>query len=76
MVPLLSKTNPYAFLLLQISDSALEGVKRHVSEVDRFTIFNREFLDGDDAIANKLIKEDHWRESTKALVKIKKRNET
>ena len=73
MVPLLSKTNPYALLPLQISDSALERVKKHVSEVDRFTIFNPEFLDDDDAIANKQIKEDqHWRESTKTLVKSRK----
>ena len=74
MVPLLSKTNPYALLPLQISDSALERVKKHVhvSEVDRFTIFNPEFLDDDDAIAYKQIKEDHWRESTKTLVKSRK----
>ena len=72
MVPLLSKTNPYALLPLQISDGALEGVKKYVSGVDRFTIFNREFLDDDDAIAYKQIKEDHWRESTKTLVKSRK----
>ena len=69
MGPLLNKTNPYALLPLQISDYALETVLKHVSEVDRFTIFNREFLDDDDAIANKQMKEDHCRESTDTLVR-------
>ena len=68
MGPLLNKKKHYArLLLLQISDYALERVLKHVSEVDRFTIFNRDFLDDDEAIANKQMKEDHWRESTKTL---------
>ena len=72
MGPLLNETNPYALLPLQISDYALETVLKHVSEVDRFTIFNREFLDDDDAIANKQMKEDHCRESTDTLVRSRK----